>query len=236
MYIIIGYVTTAYTTNSMVYNFKVAQITKQRIKNHDPANPFYFISLLFYQSGKLYQGCTSEQYLGDLTAFVYNFNPTSYFRIDVGLANVQQKIDHKTTWNGTETDDILYTVGHIFTPNKKNNITVSGLLGIPTHEIEILKQPSFGYGQIGTGLQVDGLYKIGMSNEKHNDAWELGTGINFSINEVYRIFKETFSNAECIYLPDQKGNYRETLRENNDAIYRLGWNPSDKLKQYIQSL
>lgn len=82
---------------------------------------------------------------------------------------------------------------------------------------------------------VDGLYKISMSNEKHEDAWELGTGVNYSINEVYAMFKEKF-NVECKYLPDQKGNYRETLRENNDAIERLGWVPKDKLHSYIQSL
>ena len=82
---------------------------------------------------------------------------------------------------------------------------------------------------------VDGLYKIGIGTEKHKDAWELGTGKNHSINEVANMFVKKF-NCELEYIPDQKGNYRETLRENNDAIYRLGWNPSDKLKQYIQSL
>jgi UDP-glucose 4-epimerase len=82
---------------------------------------------------------------------------------------------------------------------------------------------------------IDGLYRIGMSNEKHKDAWELGTGTNYSINEVYNMFKEKFG-IECIYLPDQKGNYRKTLRENNDAIERLGWAPKDKLYSYIQSL
>ena len=39
---------------------------------------------------------------------------------------------------------------------------------------------------------VDGLYKVGMSNEKHEDAWELGTGKNYSINEVFEMFKERF--------------------------------------------
>jgi UDP-glucose 4-epimerase len=82
---------------------------------------------------------------------------------------------------------------------------------------------------------VDGLYKIGINKEKHEDAWELGTGKNHSINEIYHMFKEKFG-AECVYVPDQKGNYRETLRENNDTIERLGWQPTDKLKQYIQSL
>ena len=82
---------------------------------------------------------------------------------------------------------------------------------------------------------VDGLYKIGMSNEKHNDAWELGTGKNYSINEVADMFVEKFG-CKKQYIPNQKGNYRETLRENNDAIERLGWKSTDKLKQYIQSL
>lgn len=82
---------------------------------------------------------------------------------------------------------------------------------------------------------VDGLYKIGFSNEKHEDAWELGCGQNHSLNEVYQMFKNRF-NVECVYLPQQKGNYESTLRENNDAIDRLNWNPSHKLEQYIQNL
>lgn len=82
---------------------------------------------------------------------------------------------------------------------------------------------------------VDALYRIGLSNEKHDDAWELGSGVNYSINEVFHMFKEKFG-CESIYVEDQKGNYRETLRENNDALIRLGWKPKDKLKQYINSI
>jgi UDP-glucose 4-epimerase len=82
---------------------------------------------------------------------------------------------------------------------------------------------------------VDGLYKIAMSKEKHKDAWELGTGVNYSLNELYEMFHETFD-IERMYIPDQKGNYRETRRENNDAIDRLGWQPVDKLKKYIKGL
>ena len=82
---------------------------------------------------------------------------------------------------------------------------------------------------------VDALYKVGTSSEKHEDAWELGTGMNYSINEVYNIFKEKF-NTDCVYLPDQPGNYRETLRENDDSLKRLNWSPKDRLKDYIMSL
>jgi UDP-glucose 4-epimerase len=82
---------------------------------------------------------------------------------------------------------------------------------------------------------VDGLYKIGIGSEKHEDAWELGTGINYSINEVYEMFKEKFG-TESIHIPDQKGNYRKTLRENDDALNRLGWTPQNRLKEYINGL
>ena len=82
---------------------------------------------------------------------------------------------------------------------------------------------------------VDGLWRIGMKNKKHEDAWELGTGNNYSINEVYQMFKDKF-NINCTYLPDQKGNYRVTLRERDDALGLLGWKPKDRLKEYIQSL
>jgi UDP-glucose 4-epimerase len=82
---------------------------------------------------------------------------------------------------------------------------------------------------------VDGLIKIGFGNETHDDAWELGTGRNYSINEVYQMFKEKFE-VDKTHIPDQMGNYRTSQRVNNDTIERLGWNPEDRLKDYILSL
>jgi len=79
---------------------------------------------------------------------------------------------------------------------------------------------------------IDGLIRIAESNEKHEDAWELGTGCNYSINEVANMFK--YPNIK--YVDDVKGNYRETLRINNDAIDKLGWQPKDRLVEYIKSL
>ena len=65
---------------------------------------------------------------------------------------------------------------------------------------------------------------------------ELGCGVNYSINEMFNMFKERFPQLESIYLPDQPGNYRKTLRENNDTLERLSWKPEDRLNDYIQSL
>jgi UDP-glucose 4-epimerase len=83
---------------------------------------------------------------------------------------------------------------------------------------------------------VDGLYKIGISNERHEDGWELGAGVNYSINEVFSFFEERFGKLNKIHLPDQTGNYSSTLRENDDTLKRLGWKPGDKLKEYVLSL
>lgn len=78
---------------------------------------------------------------------------------------------------------------------------------------------------------VDGLIRIAESDEQHGDAWELGTGKNYSIKEVAEMF-----NTEIVHLPDVRGNYRETIRVNNDAIERLGWQPKDRLEEYIKNL
>ena len=82
---------------------------------------------------------------------------------------------------------------------------------------------------------VSGLIKIAEYSGNHIDAWELGSGTNYSMNEVFGLFKESFD-VECTYLPNQPGNYRETLRENNDAMEILGWFPANRLSDYIKSL
>lgn len=83
---------------------------------------------------------------------------------------------------------------------------------------------------------VDGLIKIANSSISSPDGWELGTGQNYSINELYDLFNSRFKNIEKIYIPDQKGNYRETLREDNNALKILGWKPKDSLEEYILQL
>jgi UDP-glucose 4-epimerase len=82
---------------------------------------------------------------------------------------------------------------------------------------------------------IDGLSKISKTKIKHQDAWEIGTGVNYTINELFNMFKEKF-NTTSVYIPDQRGNYRETLRVNDDLIKMLNWEPKDRLKDYIANL
>ena len=82
---------------------------------------------------------------------------------------------------------------------------------------------------------VDGLLRIANSEIKHKDAWEIGTGVNYTINELFQMFKEKF-NINSINIPDQRGNYRETLRINDDLVNLLNWQPQDRLREYIANL
>ena len=82
---------------------------------------------------------------------------------------------------------------------------------------------------------VDGLIKIAETKISNSDAWELGTGLNYSINELYSFFDKNFK-IKSINIPDQPGNYRETLRINDDALKLLNWKPKDRLKSHIENL
>ena len=82
---------------------------------------------------------------------------------------------------------------------------------------------------------VEGLIKIALTNKKHSDAWELGTGNNYSVNELFEMFNKRF-NVKSEFVPDQQGNYKKTLRKNDDMISQLNWKPKDRLKSYIENL
>ena len=79
------------------------------------------------------------------------------------------------------------------------------------------------------------IIKISNSNIEHEDAWEIGSGINYSINELFEMFKKRF-NVTSVSIEDQPGNYRKTLRTNDDMLNKLNWTPSDRLNEYIQNL
>ena len=82
---------------------------------------------------------------------------------------------------------------------------------------------------------VNALIKIAYSNKKHEDAWELGTGMNYSVNELFKMFEDRFD-CKSINIADQKGNYKFTLRENDDMLNELNWKPEDRLKNHIDNI
>ena len=79
------------------------------------------------------------------------------------------------------------------------------------------------------------MIKVSETDVLNDDAWELGSGVNYSVNQLAGFFNKRFG-TETTYIEEQKGNYRETLNTNTDAIDRLGWKPEDRLSDYIKSL
>jgi nucleoside-diphosphate-sugar epimerase len=82
---------------------------------------------------------------------------------------------------------------------------------------------------------IDALVSLIDADQITDDAWELGTGLNYSINDVAAMFVKKFA-AKIIYVDDQPGNYRETLRKNVESLNKLNWSPNDLLYNYIMSL
>ena len=81
---------------------------------------------------------------------------------------------------------------------------------------------------------VSGLIEISKTKSS-NYEWELGSGRNYSINEVFKMFNSKFD-CKAAFIDDQNGNYRETLRKNDKAINELNWEPKHNLEDYIKNL
>jgi len=131
---------------------------------------------------------------------------------------------------------------NVYGPNEFVHPTMASVIGIWRYQIE----NGIPITIVGDGNQtrdfvhvddiVDGLVKIAFSGEQHSDAWELGSGNTYSVNQLFEMFKSRFNHIEKIHIPNQKGNSLNSNRINDDAIKILKWNPSDKLENYIKSL
>tara|TARA_B100000963_G_scaffold80683_1_gene68644 strand:- start:1006 stop:1860 length:855 start_codon:yes stop_codon:yes gene_type:complete len=130
---------------------------------------------------------------------------------------------------------------NVYGPNEPLDEKFGNVIGIWREKVRLNKPLTI----VGDGNQkrdfthvddiIDGILKIAFSHKNHSDGWELGSGVSYSIKELFNMFKERF-NATSVYVDDQPGNYRKTLRINDDIIEELNWNPQDRLKDYINSL
>jgi len=61
--------------------------------------------------------------------------------------------------------------------------------------------------------------------------FNLGTGKNYSINQLATMFKPT----EKRYLPERPGEARETLADISEMSISTGWKPTMTLESYIEN-
>ena len=79
---------------------------------------------------------------------------------------------------------------------------------------------------------VDGLVKCSEHNFKA-EFFELGRGVNFSINEIVDMFGKEYPRE---YIPARKGEYDVTLADYSKAKLKLGWEPKGDITQYIKTI
>ena len=79
---------------------------------------------------------------------------------------------------------------------------------------------------------VDGLVKCSEHNFKA-EFFELGRGVNFSINEIVDMFGKDYPRE---YIPARKGEYDVTLADYSKAKLKLGWEPKGDITQYIKTI
>lgn len=190
---------------SIVYNFRIAQITKQPIFEENNTQHHSVIALLFDQYQKKYHGDSTQNFAGGLSAYIYNAR-SYYFRVDTAASHIHSTTNHITTFSGIKTDDILITIGRNFKLNALNSTTFSVLFGMPTHCPNILKHTDFGYGQVGTGVQIDGSYDL-----QHKNHFLYGLRYNYFVPRTAR--------------DEQNNKYRFTIGNIGDLLfgYKHNW-------------
>jgi len=75
---------------------------------------------------------------------------------------------------------------------------------------------------------VDGLIKCVGKNHK-GEIFELGSGVNFSINEIAKLF-----DCKTKYIPARPGEYDVTLCDYSKAEKKLGYKPKRNIETYVK--
>ena len=89
---------------------------------------------------------------------------------------------------------------------------------------------------IHVGDVVKGLIKIANLSENFDEVWELGSGTQHSINQLYKYFQKRFPKIHSEIIDDQPGNFKNSFRVNDNMSNKLNWQPEFNLEEYIRNL
>ena len=123
---------------SVVYNLRIAETTKHyRLDSH------YIYPILIADTplGQLRhkRDGTRQSVAANLSNFIYSAK-TFYVRADFAVARITQD-KQGVHFAQTQTDDLLFSAGYTHSLQEGMIVTLSGLLGIPTHRVESRKLP-----------------------------------------------------------------------------------------------
>ncbi|MGC2310848.1 MAG: hypothetical protein WA432_04465 [Candidatus Babeliaceae bacterium] len=153
-----------YSSVSIVYNLRISETTKRQRLEQQFGYPFIAVVTLFDQWRNIKDG-THDNIGGGLGTFLYS-TKSFYIRADFAAAHARESnkaLDLR--FSRTQTDDLLFSGGYSRVLNKRTKMTLSGILGIPTHKDLSPEGIQFGTGHVGLGVQLDGSF-VYSANQK----------------------------------------------------------------------
>jgi hypothetical protein len=150
---------------SIVYNIRIAEITKRQASSLKNSVPHIAVFTLFDQTRERYD-CMHENIFGGMGSLIY-LNTSMYAKMDIGAGHVRQCRDD-FYFARTQSDDILFSAGYGAQIKERTKVTISGLLGLPTHKDSSFLAIQFGTGHVGFGIQLDGSYRFRSQKHKHS--------------------------------------------------------------------
>lgn len=217
---------------SIVYNLKIAEITKRQAFEERFSNPSTAALTGIEQFRKTYDG-RRQNIASALGTYIYAPHNT-YFRVDGAVGNIRQKCGPnptETAFEKTQTDDILFSLGQTFVTGKQTRATVSMLLGVPTHrDFTFYNGLQFGTGHVGLGGQFEASHAY----------WHKGLSSTTIIGAVR--FVHFFPRNVCIPLLHEEfkfglGNLVDLfiahLAKFKKNRIELGYNPAFTFNAYL---
>jgi hypothetical protein len=139
---------------SLVYKFFVSEITR-RYTSQTQNTSLSQISLWCFDTYASRYDSTHENATGLLATYIYEKNNV-YAEVDGAFGHVRSHSSHRK-FSRTQTDDILCSLGFSKAFSQKTAVTLSGILGFPTHKDTSPEGIQFGIAHGSIGFKIDAI-------------------------------------------------------------------------------
>lgn len=137
---------------SIVYNLRIAEITKRQNIPQQQQHPF-IVGVSFFDTFRRTYNDIFQNFIGAFGTFIYSYKELC-LRIDGAFAHAHQSFETLSS-SVTQLDDLLFSLSYCNPIGEDLKLTFSGILGVPTHKEEGFLHVQFGTAHVGLGFQID---------------------------------------------------------------------------------
>ena len=177
-----------YAAASVVYNMRIAMITRRQQMDATGKHPHILINTPFGQWRRARIGTILND-AGDMLSYIYA-KPSYYIKVDGALAHISNQA-YPVNIARTMLDDLLVTGGYGHGLGSRGRIAYSALFGTPLHRDYFLEYAAFGTGHVGLGAQIDGSYTY-VEAEKEAEI------LFFALRYIYFVPRQANVEVACI--------------------------------------